>query len=339
MDLHSIESVLKNEPGFRLKQIYEAVFGRFISSWDEMSNISKELKERLKKESSLEIEGKIFYSKDKKTYKALVTLLDGEKVEAVLMRNNDGRNSLCLSSQVGCAGGCAFCATGKMGLRRNLRSHEIIDQFLFFARFLKKEFGENEKITNVIFMGMGEPFLNYDEVMGAVRVLNSKELIGLGARNISISTVGIIPGIEKFSKENEQLNLAISLHAPNNELRSKLVPINKKYPIEKLLKSIDKYIAKKKRKVMFEYLLLEEVNDSDECANELAKIMRKPLYMVNLIPYNYTGDFRPSSKGRSLAFKKILEKNRVNVTVRKSYGGDIDAACGQLSAKHGTYNA
>lgn len=329
----NLESILKDEPKYRISQIYQAVFKQFISDWDEMTNISKSLKDILKKECPLNIEGEIFISSDGKTYKALITLGDGAKIEAVLMKNEDGRNSLCVSSQVGCAGACAFCATGKMGLKRNLKSEEIIDQFLFFSRYLKNRFGEKEKITNVIFMGMGEPFLNYDEVLKSVHILNDDEFIGLGARNISISTVGIVPGIEKFMEEKEQINLAISLHAPNDELRSKLMPTNTKYNIEKLLETVDKYISKKNRKVMFEYLLIGGVNDSEKEADELAKIMKKPLYMVNLIPYNPTGSFKPSSREKAVKFKRILEKNGVNATIRKSFGSDINAACGQLANK------
>jgi 23S rRNA (adenine2503-C2)-methyltransferase len=220
-----------------------------------------------------------------------------------------------------------------MGLKRNLTSGEIIDQFLFFARYLKDNFGEKERITNVIFMGMGEPFSNYENVTGAIKVLNSEECVGLGARSISVSTAGIAPGIEKFSEEKGQINLAISLHASNDRLRSRLMPINKHYSIKKILESVDKYISKKNRKVMFEYLMIAGVNDSQECAEELVKLMKKPLYMVNIISYNSTGDFRSSSPGTIKAFKKILLKNGVNVTTRKSFGGDIDAACGQLANK------
>lgn len=334
MNLENLEKISKKEPSYRQKQIQQAVFKQFISEWDEMTNIPNNLKEELKKDCLLEIEGEIFPSADGKTFKALLSFSDGAKIETVLMRNKDNRNSLCVSSQVGCAGGCAFCATGKMGFNRNLTSEEIISQFLFFARYLKKNFGDQEKITNVIFMGMGEPFLNYDQVMTAVQILNKEEFIGLGARNISISTVGIIVGIKKFTEEKEQINLAISLHAPNDELRSKLIPTNKENKIKELLGVVDEYIVKKSRKVMFEYLLIENVNDSARHAKELAGLMKKPLYMVNLIKYNTTGDFRASSENRVNKFKKILKKEGVNVTVRKSFGSDINAGCGQLANKN-----
>ena len=334
MNLKLLEKILEKEPAYRKKQIQQAVFKQFISNWDEMSNVPKSLKEKLKKNCPLEIVGKIFPSADGKTFKALLTFNDGDKIEAVLMQNKDRRNSLCVSSQVGCAGGYTFCATGEMGFKRDLTSEEMVDQFLFFARYLKKNFSTQEKITNVIFMGMGEPFLNYNQVMEAVCILNGEEFIKLGARNISISTVGVIDGIKKFTKEKKQINLAISLHAPNDELRSKLIPTNRKYPLMEILKTVDEYIAKKGRKVMFEYLLIEGVNDTARHAKELSRIMKKPLYMLNLIKYNSTGSFKSSSANRMSNFKKILEKEGINVTVRRSFGSDINAACGQLANKN-----
>lgn len=331
MNLEKLQLALKGEPGFRERQVFEGVFEKFVSDWSEVTNLPKSLQEKLNKECSLEIDGKIFESKDGKTFKALITLEDGEKIETVLMRYFDGRNSLCVSSQVGCPLGCKFCATGKMGLKRNLSYGEIVDQFLFFSRFLKKKFGENEKITNVIFMGMGEPFLNYDQVMRAIEILNDEKFIGLGARNISISTSGIISGIKKFSDEDRQINLAISLHAPNDQLRSELMPINQKDNLKDVLDAVDEYIGRKNRKVMFEYLLIDGVNDSQAHAKELASLMKKPLYMVNLINYNPTGNFKPSSKKNVEMFLNILKKEGVNVTLRHSFGGDIKAACGQLA--------
>ncbi|MDH4330827.1 MAG: 23S rRNA (adenine(2503)-C(2))-methyltransferase RlmN [Candidatus Moranbacteria bacterium] len=331
MKLEKLQLILKDEPGFREKQAFEGVFKKLVSDWNEVTNLPKNLQEKLNEQCSLEVDGKVFESKDGKTFKALITLKDSEKIEAVLMRYEDGRNSLCVSSQVGCALGCKFCATGKMGIKRSLSSDEIVDQFLFFARFLKEKFGENEKITNVIFMGMGEPFLNYDNVMKAIEILNDEKAIGLGARNISVSTSGIIEGIKKFSDEERQVNLAISLHAPNDELRSELMPINKKDKLQDVLNAVDEYISKRKRKVMFEYLLIDGVNDSEENAKELATLMKKPLYMVNLINYNPTGNFNPSSKKNVDRFLNVLKKTGVNATLRHSFGGDIKAACGQLA--------
>lgn len=331
MNLDKLQLVLCDEPGFRTKQVFEGAFKKFVLSWSDVTNLPKILQEKLNQECPMDINGKVFESKDGKTFKSLIVLEDGQKIETVLMRYADGRNSLCVSSQVGCALACEFCATGKMGFKRNLSSGEIVDQFLFFSRFLKDKFGSNERITNVIFMGMGEPFLNYDNVMAAVEVLNDENMIGLGARNISISTSGVVEGIEKFSKENRQINLAISLHAANDELRSKLMPINRKDKLQDVLNAVDVYISKKNRKVMFEYLLIDKVNDSKENAKELANIMKKPLYMVNLINYNPTGNFKSSSKESVERFLNILKKSGVNATLRHSFGGDIKAACGQLA--------
>lgn len=331
MNLEKLQLALKGEPGFRERQVFEGVFERFVSDWSEVTNLPKSLQEKLSKECPLEIDGEIFESKDGRTFKALITLEDGEKIETVLMKYQDGRNSLCVSSQVGCALGCKFCATGKMGFKRNLSYEEIVDQFLFFSRFLKEKFGENEKITNVIFMGMGEPFLNYDSVMKAIEILNEEKFIGLGARNISVSTSGITEGIKKFSDEERQVNLAISLHAPNDELRSELMPIGKKEKLKDVLSAVDECISKKNRKVMFEYLLIDGVNDSQAHAKELGSLMKSPLYMVNLINYNPTGNFKPSSKESVERFLKILKQEGVNVTLRHSFGGDIKAACGQLA--------
>lgn len=303
---------------------------------------------------------KPFVSKDKNTIKALITLKDGLKIETVLMRHKprsrasslrgkDKRNTICVSSQIGCPLACTFCATGKMGFKRNLEAWEIVEQVLFFARYLKKI---NEKVTNIVFMGMGEPFLNYDNVIGAIKILNDKEGFNLGARHFSISTVGIVEGIEKLAKEELQINLAISLHAPDDELRLKLMPINKKYPIKKILNAVDDYIKKTRRRVMFEYIMIENLNDSEEHAEKLAKLMKKPLYFVNLISYNFTrlrptctevsagkqgfggqaGIFKPSSPSSIKRFKEILEKEGVAVTQRYRFGQDIKGACGQLAA-------
>jgi 23S rRNA (adenine2503-C2)-methyltransferase len=334
MNLEKLQLILDKEPGFRKTQAFDGVFKKLSSNWSELSNLPKSLQEKLNEGCSLEIDGQVFESKDGKTFKVLIVLEDSEKIETVLMRYQDGRNSLCVSSQVGCALGCKFCATGKMGFKRNLTSDEIVEQFLFFSRFLKKKFGESEKITNVIFMGMGEPFLNYDQVMKSIEILNDESMIGLGARNISISTSGVIEGIKKFSKEVRQINLAISLHAPNDELRSKLMPVNRKDNLKDVLDAVDEYISKKNRKVMFEYLLIDGVNDTQEHAKELAAFMKSPLYMVNLINYNPTGNFKPSSKKNVEKFLNALKEGGVNATLRHSFGGDIKAACGQLAGKN-----
>jgi len=333
MDLENLKIALENEPKYRIKQAKEAIFKNFISDWDKATFFSLALREKLNKECSLEIKAESLVSKSKDSIKARITLKDNLLIESVLMRHKDGRNTVCVSSQVGCPLGCAFCATGQMGFKRNLEVMEIIEQVLFFSRYLKKS---GKKVTNVTFMGMGEPFLNYDNVMKAVRMLNDKELFNIGARNISISTAGIIEGIEKFSNEGLQVNLAISLHASNNELRSELMPINKKYSLEKVMEAVNNYIKKTNRQVMFEYLLIKDVNDTIYCATELAKLMHGPLYYVNLILYNPTGhnNFKPSTTDRVKKFKDILSKKKIIFSQRFRFGEDIKAACGQFAGKN-----
>jgi len=330
MEIEALKQVLNSEAKYRLVQSMQAVFKDLVSDWNEATVLPKELQEKLKKNCSLEIDSQIVVAKDGTT-KALINLADGKKVEVVLMRYRDERNTVCVSSQAGCPMGCLFCATGKMGTGRNLTVGEMLDQVLLFARHLKKEAGEDGEVSNIVFMGMGEPFLNYDNVMEAIKILNDPKGFALGIRYISISTCGIVDGINKFAEENLQVNLAISLHAPNDKLRSKLMPINKQNPINKVLEAVDNYIAKSSRKVMFEYLMLKGVNDSSDLARELASIMNKSLYMVNLIAYNATGDFEASPKETVDQFSEILKKMGVAVTIRHSFGREIKAACGQLA--------
>jgi len=334
MNLKLLNNLLKNEPKYRLKQVYKVLFVDFISNWQEATVLPVSLREKLNQEFPLTIKAEIYRSKNKSTIKTLVELQDGLKVEAVLMRHGS-RNTVCLSSQVGCPLGCKFCATGAMGFKRNLRVGEIINQYLYLARYLKNNFNKNNKITNVVFMGMGEPFLNYENVIGAIRTMNDKDLIGLGARHISISTAGIADGIKKLAKENIQVNLAISLHAPEDKLRSRLMPINNKYNIKKVLLAVDYYIEKTSRRVMFEYLMIKDTNDSPAQARQLAQLMRMPLHFVNLIEYNPNAKdkFLPSPTANVKRFEDILKKEGVAVTKRNSFGQDINAACGQLAIK------
>ena len=324
-----ISEALKDEPKFRIKQVVKAVYQQSAESWDEVTVLSKDLREKLNQECPLDIEAEIFRSEEDDTIKALFDF-SGDKVESVLMRHKD-RNSVCVSSQAGCPLGCAFCLTGTMGKGRNLSPDEIISQVLFFNRILKDE---NERVTNIVFMGMGEPFLNYENVMLAVKKLNDPEMFGIGARKISVSTAGVIPGIIEFSKEPLQLNLSISLHAANDKLRSELMPINQKYPIEKVLKKIHDYILETKRRVMVEYIMLDKVNDRPEQAEELVELLKnnlQELFFVNLISYNQPGKFHPSSRQAVVEFKRVLENNGIEVVERFRYGRDINAACGQLA--------
>ena len=327
MNLENLEKILEEEPKYRLKQANEAVFKNFISDWSEATFFTKDLRDKLNKECPLKIEADVLVSKEEDSIKARITLKDGLKIESVLMRHKDDRNTVCVSSQVGCALSCLFCATGKMGFKRNLTAEEILEQVIFFERYLKPD---GHRVSNVTFMGMGEPFLNYDNVLASIKILNDKDFFNIGARSISISTAGITDGIEKLSKEGLQVNLAISLHAPNSRLRNQLMPISKKYPLETVLKSVDDYIKKTKRKVMFEHVLIKGINDSDECAKELAKLMDKKLYFLNLILYNATGVFKPSDTKRVESFKAILKKSGINFVQRYRFGDDISAACGQF---------
>lgn len=319
---------MKGEPKYRLKQAKEAVFKNFIDNWNKATFLPLALRQKLNEECPLEINAEMLISKSKDSVKAKITLKDGLLIESVLMRHRDGRNTVCVSSQVGCPLACQFCATGKRGFKRNLNVMEILEQVIFFNRYLKKG---GKRVTNVTFMGMGEPFLNFENVLKAVRILNDKEGMKIGIRNISISTAGIIEGIEKLAKTGLQLNLAISLHAPDDKLRSELMPINKKYSLEKILQAVNAYIKKTNRQVMFEYLLINDVNDSVYCATELAKIMKNPLYYVNLILYNPVGSgFKPSKTEHVKKFKEILRKKKIIFSQRWRFGQDIKAACGQL---------
>ncbi|MBD3359923.1 MAG: 23S rRNA (adenine(2503)-C(2))-methyltransferase RlmN [Candidatus Buchananbacteria bacterium] len=338
MNLKLLKNSLKNEPAYRFKQCQQVIWHDLIDDWQKAFNLPQKLRVELNQKIPLELEAKIIRSDDKKTIKALITLIDDKKIETVLMRHNDGRNTVCVSSQVGCPLGCLFCSTGQVGYKRNLEIDEIITQVLFFARLLKKE---NKKVTNVVFMGMGEPFLNYDNVIEAIKILNNKDYFNIGARHISISTIGLPEDIYKLSKENLQINLAISLHAPNNKLRDKLIPLNKKYSLNQVLTVVKDYIKETNRRVMIEYIMLKDFNDSEQAANQLVELLKylpSKLYLLNLILYN-KGDFlnnkfQPSSPKNVALFKHILGRNKINVTERHRFGKEIDAACGQLANKY-----
>ncbi|MDD5773959.1 MAG: 23S rRNA (adenine(2503)-C(2))-methyltransferase RlmN [bacterium] len=328
MDLLNLSDILNQYPNYRTKQIKKALFIDLIENWMNASTLPLDLRKKLNEACPLSINGEPFESSDKNTIKAIITLKDMIRIESVLMKSRDGRNTVCVSSQAGCMFNCSFCATGKLGFKRNLEVFEIIEQVIFFARLLKKE---NEKITNIVFMGMGEPFLNYDNLLNAIRLLNDKDGFNLGARHFSVSTVGIPEGIKKFANENLQVNLAISLHAPTDELRSKIIPINKKYPISEIISCVDDYILKTNRRVMFEYVMIKDLNDSNECAVKLADLMKKNLYFVNLISYNPTERTLQSSSGEKIKrFKEILEEEGITVTQRYRFGERLNAACGQL---------
>jgi 23S rRNA (adenine2503-C2)-methyltransferase len=265
------------------------------------------------------------------TVKALLSLWEGRTIETALMPSSTGQYTVCVSSQVGCATGCPFCATGQQGYERNLAASEICDQVLYFARRL----GDKGTVSNVVFMGMGEPFANYLDVMSAVEHLNAPWGFGLGARNITISTAGHMPGIEKLSKEKLQVGLAVSLHAADNALRNKLVPLNRKYPLEKLIPACAAYIEATGRRLTFEYCLFEDVNDSIPQARQLAHLLRGLNCHVNLIAANETlgCDWQPPKPDVVMAFEDELKRLRITTTLRKSFGRDISAGCGQLKSQ------
>ncbi len=320
-------------PAFRMRQVYKAIFHDLAGSWEEVSVLPKNLRESLGKEAPLTIDADISEAKDGNSAKALVDLGD-TKVETVLMRHKDGRNTVCVSTQAGCKMGCDFCLTGKMGFSRGLSYQEIVEQVLVFARYLKSK---KTGVTNVVLMGMGEPFDNYDESMKAVRFLNDKETMNIGARRMSISTVGLVEGINKLASDPLQVNLAVSFHASNDHLRNKLMPISRVYPLKTLMRSVASYLQKTNRKVLIEYIMLKKVNDKNEQAHELAHLLKNGLsgpFAVNLISYNQTGKYQPSDASRIKKFKDILEGHGLEVVQRYKFGRDIKAACGQLAGSH-----
>ena len=329
--LYQLPENLNHLPNFRKKQIHHAIWGDYISEWSDATTLPKDLLKELEQSLPINIAGENFHSTDQQTCKTVIELEDEKKIEPGLMQHKDDRNTICLSTQVGCVMNCSYCATGQMGFSRNLTADEIIMQILFWARYLKKS---KRKITNVVFMGMGEPFLNYDNVMKSISIINSPDFFNIGARRISISTCGITEGIKKLANQPLQINLAISLHAPNDKVRNQIMTINKKYSVNKIMVAVDQYVTKTNRKVMFEYLLLKDVNDKPEHARELATLLDNHLYMVNLVKYNPSNSaFSPTPINKFQKFKSILQVAGINVTERHSFGQDIKAACGQLANK------
>ncbi len=330
MDLQKLTTILKDYPAYRLKQVEEAVFVNLLENWNQASNLPEDLREKLQKDCPLDIKAEIFQDKDQQTAKARITLSDESIIETVLMRHRDKHNTVCVSCQVGCGLACVFCLTGRLGFKRNISAGEILDQVLLFSRFLKKQ---NQRVDNVVFMGMGEPMLNYDSVIEAIKLMNSK--LNIGARKISISTVGITEGIKKLADEPLQINLALSLHAPDDKTRQKLIPIAENYPLRKILGEVKNYIVKTNRRVMVEYLLLKDVNDSENDARKLAKLLKQSLnrlFFVNLLTYNQTTNFKPASAEATKRFKTALEREKIEVVQRFRFGRDIEAACGQLTS-------
>ncbi|NTU66499.1 MAG: 23S rRNA (adenine(2503)-C(2))-methyltransferase RlmN [Candidatus Moranbacteria bacterium] len=340
-----LNSLLKkiNQPKFRLGQIRKAVFQDGVSSFSEITTLSKDLREMMEKKInflSFDVE-KVLIAKNKQSMKALLRLRDGNLIETVLISPITGSWSACISCQVGCQMGCRFCATGKMGFKRNLTAEEITDQVLFWKQYLKKN-NIPGSFSNIVYMGMGEPFNNWDEVSASIRNLTDQELFGFGSRSISVSTAGIAEGIERMAQEFPQVNLAISLHFATDEKRGEFMPINKKDNLESLRMALRKYFESTKRKVFLEYVMLEGMNDSASDAFDLSKYIKSigklQLLHVNLIRYNATSDppaggLVPSTKARTERFRAELERYGIPVTIRKSLGEEIQGACGQLAGK------
>lgn len=332
-DLKDLEQYLidNNLKPFRAKQIFKWLYEKRINSFDLMSDISKDLQTKLNNDFYIQtlIIKAHQISKDG-TQKFLFELPDGCLVESVLMVFDYGF-SACVSSQVGCNMGCKFCASGLLKKQRDLTAGEIVGQALMIQRELDKQEG---RLGNIVVMGTGEPFDNYDNVMKAMSIINSPYGLEIGSRHISISTCGVVPGILRFANENVQYNLAISLHASNNELRSRLMPINNAYPLEVLFDALKKYSGLNNRRLTFEYLLLKGINDKKENAEEIKELLKGLNAYINLIPYNSVkeNEFETSSEENALRFYDLLKKNGVAVTLRQKKGDDIDAACGQLRA-------
>ena len=332
MTLEEIKEELNQmgQPGYRAKQIYIWLH-KGVESFDEMSNISKDLRQKLSLNYeilSCTIEKRLVSVYDD-TKKYLLRLSDGECVEAVLMKYHHGY-SICISTQVGCKMGCSFCATGKGGFFRNLRASEILSQI----QVIQKR--ENIKVSNIVLMGMGEPLDNYDNVIRFLRLVSSKDGMNIGLRHISLSTCGLVDKIYKLADEKLPVTLSLSLHAPNDKIRSQTMPISKKWSIEEILNACRYYISKTNRRVSFEYALISGVNDSDECAYELAKRLKEMLCHINLIPVNNVKEtnYKKSDIKRQEHFKNILIKKGLNATIRRTLGADINASCGQLRRKH-----
>ncbi len=334
-DLPGLSAILNDwgEPKFRARQIWQGLYQSFWRSPDEFSNLPKNLRRKLEKEFSFSNLNPVtsLQSTDGETQKTLFHLPDGRPIEAVRM-HYERRRTLCISTQSGCAMGCVFCATGQMGYLRHLSSGEIVEQVLYYAR----QYAEHgERVTNIVIMGMGEPFHNYEATLTAIDQLNHPEGMKLGARRFTISTVGLVPAIERFAKENRQVNLAISLHAADDDLRSSMLPINKRYPIEDLISAVKNYTELTHRRVTFEWALIRDVNDTLDQAQKLSKLLRGMLAHVNVIPLNPTDGFdgQATTHQQAKNFQAILEGHGIQCSIRVRRGIDIQAGCGQLAQK------
>ena len=324
------ELVALGEKKYRAEQIFKWIYVDKVKEFDEMTNLSIELREKLKQEYTM-YNFNIIKKQESSdgTKKYLFDVLDGNAIETVLMEYHHGK-TICVSSQIGCKMGCKFCASTGIKFIRSLSSGEIVEQILA----VEQDIGD--KISNIVFMGIGEPFDNYDNVMKAIKIINNQKGLNIGARHISISTSGLVPMIYKFADEELQCTLSISLHATNNEKRSKMMPINNRYPIEELMKACKYYIEKTNKRISFEYALAKDNNDNLDDARELVKLLKGMLCHVNLIPINKieNGEYVKSSNENIIKFRDYLNDKGIVATIRRELGSDIDAACGQLRRKN-----
>lgn len=343
MNMQGLEEYMASmgEPRFRSRQIHKWIYQKEVNSFYDMSDLPRELRQKLDEKAQISIPRvlKQRVSVDG-TRKFLMELEDKKRIETVLIPQSKDKNTrytLCVSTQVGCPIGCAFCATGVSGFQRNLKYYEIVGEYLGAKRELEKKVKaeDNALIANVVYMGMGEPMLNYEDVIKSIRILNDSSGINLGQRHITISTSGDIGGINKLTREDLQVTLAISLHACNDETRNDLIPLNRKYPISELMEAINNYILETNRRVTFEYIMLDNINVSRADADDMIKLIKPVLANVNLIPYNEVEGLiykKPSDK-TIMQFYNWLVNGGLNVTIREEKGSDIEAACGQLRAK------
>ena len=313
---------------FHAMQLFTWLYEKRVESYSEVTNIKKELLDNISMDYSIDRLKIVSVEEDVDVSKYLFELYDGEHIEAVLMRHDYG-NSVCISSQVGCNMGCKFCESGRRKKVRNLETYEMVLQILMIEKLL------GERVSHVVVMGIGEPFDNYDNLCRFLKIINHPKGMAIGARHITVSTCGVVPKVLEFSEFPLQINLAVSLHAPNNEIRDKIMPINKAYPLEKLIPALKTYLEKTNRRITFEYILLKDINDSTKCAEELSKLVKGINCYINLIPYNETENigFKRTNTIQIMRFYDILKKNNVNVTLRREFGGKISAACGQLRSK------
>jgi len=321
------------QPAYRARQVHDWLYKQKVSSIEEMTNLPKVLREKLLAETRLGVLEQVSeqLSTDGQTIKRLFKLQDGQLIESVLMEYDDGRRTACISTQAGCAMGCVFCATGQMGFVRHLTEGEIVEQAVHFARQLD---AEGDRLSNIVLMGMGEPLHNYDNTLKAIRKLNDPQGLGIGQRHITLSTVGLVPAIRKYADEGLQTGLAVSLHAASDDERSKLLPVNRRYPISDVIDAVKYYIDKTGRRVTFEWALIRGENDTVEQARRLGNLLFGLLCHVNMIPLNPTGgyDGAPSDPERVAAFQAELASHGVSSTIRVRRGIDIQAGCGQLKA-------